>query len=449
MAGARRRGSRGATLAAMVLLGLYGGRDDGCFQIVGAKQQHQTHKLLVDVVLSGDGIFVDGAREREQGKLQVGLMLGPMDDIGMAVTQLCEERKLSEEGCEAVASLVGQRFSEYQDSVRGRIASMSFDDAFRRLLRTRESFSSFPELADAAFSSDTFHDIGDWWRYHEMLGDAFVDEADLSLFSEEPIFHFTCPYWTWGDPEAAHIAGNVSSQVSSELFAVGDALLGYRSGALPNHANGKLPTTNTCRHVMQLSLLIKTLLADRAELSKLKVVEIGGGYGNMARLFALAYGFRHWTIFDMRFMNKLQGFYFESTLNATVLRNVVAEDFEEQTSKSSFTSHLCYDDDEACRVWAAAGECMKNPEFMHERCRSSCSQCESSSNFTFNLVDTKHLNTWYVLYAYSKVWPSPEIVNSKLELLKSRLSVIDSIESNHKNTVTVVFARRPGPAAST
>lgn len=31
---------------------------------------------------------------------------------------------------------------------------------------------------------------------------------------------------------------------------------------------------------------------------------------------------------------------------------------------------------------------------MHERCRSSCSQCESSSNFTFNLVDTKHLNTW-------------------------------------------------------
>ena len=42
---------------------------------------------------------------------------------------------------------------------------------------------------------------------------------------------------------------------------VGDSHVGYRQGQLPNHMNGDLPTTNTCRHTMQLSLLLKALRA--------------------------------------------------------------------------------------------------------------------------------------------------------------------------------------------
>eukprot|EP00960_Hanusia_phi_P026202 746120-Hanusia_phi.AAC.1 len=288
------KGSASMLLGVLLLCCCGGDGDGGCGKLVQAKQQHQTHKLLVDVVLSGHGIFLPGA-QTEADKLQVRLMLGPLDDVGLMVNQLCEERRLSEEGCEAVASLVGQRFSDYQDSVRGRIAALPFDDGFQKLFRMKTSFPSFPELADAAFSSDVFQGIGDWWRYHEMLGDAFIEEADLSLFSEEPIFHFTCPYWTWGDPEvtcsllsrsllplltllqAAHLAGNISASISAALFSVGDAQLGYRLGALPNHANGKLPTTNTCRHAMQLSLLIKALLADGVHPSSLRVCGWGKG----------------------------------------------------------------------------------------------------------------------------------------------------------------------------
>lgn len=50
-----------------------------------------------------------------------------------------------------------------------------------------------------------------------------------------------------------------------------------------------------------------------------QIVEIGGGYGNMARLMGAGYGFKDWTIFDMRFMNRLQKHYLEQTLGASGL----------------------------------------------------------------------------------------------------------------------------------
>jgi hypothetical protein len=108
--------------------------------------------------------------------------------------------------------------------------------------------------------------------------------------------------------------------------------LGYRPGQLPNGLNGDLPTTNTCRHTMQLALLLKALRAlafsslllcvsvcpgvrgrcvcgwaktlyaplpsssgdDGLDMGAMSIVEIGGGYANMARLVGKAYGFRAW-----------------------------------------------------------------------------------------------------------------------------------------------------------
>ena len=92
-----------------------------------------------------------------------------------------------------------------------------------------------------------------------MVGDALSPFVDYFYFAEEPIFHFTCPYWTWGDAQAASLAQDISPHDKRRLFEVGDATLGYREGQLPNHMNGDLPTTNTCRHTMQLALLLKTL----------------------------------------------------------------------------------------------------------------------------------------------------------------------------------------------
>eukprot|EP00960_Hanusia_phi_P041560 755053-Hanusia_phi.AAC.1 len=50
---------------------------------------------------------------------------------------------------------------------------------------------------------------------------------------------------------------------------------------------------------------------------------------------------------------EVQQFYFESTLQAAVFRNVVAQDFEEQVSNTTLPPHVCQDEDESCRGWAA------------------------------------------------------------------------------------------------
>ena len=52
------------------------------------------------------------------------------------------------------------------------------------------------------------------------MGEAMEDVVDYSLFAEEPSFHFTCPYWTWGDEQAAALAHHVSPQDKIRLFQV-------------------------------------------------------------------------------------------------------------------------------------------------------------------------------------------------------------------------------------
>jgi hypothetical protein len=115
------------------------------------------------------------------------------------------------------------------------------------------------------------------------------------------------------------------------------------------------PTMNTCRHIKRWVLLLHQLKTDGHVAAiggwqRLKVAEIGGGNGNMARLVrqecplrchtlaavsAAAYrlpaavqvgstvGFGSWTIFDLPIMSQLQEWYLNATLapRFTVRRN--------------------------------------------------------------------------------------------------------------------------------
>lgn len=38
----------------------------------------------------------------------------------------------------------------------------------------------------------------------------------------------------------------------------------------------------------------------------------------------------------------------------------------------------CADDSPNCQFWAASGECMANPRYMHQSCQKSCGKCPSS-----------------------------------------------------------------------
>ena len=57
-----------------------------------------------------------------------------------------------------------------------------------------------------------------------MVGDALSSFVDYWHFADEPIFHFTCPYWTWGDPQAASLAHDISPEDKRRLFEVGQPI---------------------------------------------------------------------------------------------------------------------------------------------------------------------------------------------------------------------------------
>lgn len=49
--------------------------------------------------------------------------------------------------------------------------------------------------------------------------------------------------------------------------------------------------------------------------------------------------------------------------------------FKAMFNRSS-SSSSCVDDTDSCREWAAAGECIANPEFMLSSCARSCGKCD-------------------------------------------------------------------------
>lgn len=53
-----------------------------------------------------------------------------------------------------------------------------------------------------------------------------------------------------------------------------------------------------------------------------------------------------------------------------------------------FGAHPCQDAQETCTVWASAGECRANPNFMLQFCMKSCGTCPGTSKTTVNAADT-------------------------------------------------------------
>jgi hypothetical protein len=46
-----------------------------------------------------------------------------------------------------------------------------------------------------------------------------------------------------------------------------------------------------------------------------------------------------------------------------------------EPSAQGLYSSMCTDGHDACEEWAQVGECVKNPSYMHVKCRASCNMC--------------------------------------------------------------------------
>lgn len=157
---------------------------------------------------------------------------------------------------------------------------------------------------------------------HERSSGEPAEEGFFHRFSEEPVFRFFHPSLMFpADPAALALARGVNDELTEVLLGVGDSAVGYIPELLQAmHPPGK-PTMNTCRHVKRLVLLLDQLQQDGAisragGWGSLRVAEIGGGNGNMARLVGAAstLGFASWTIFDFPIMSRLQRWYLRETL---------------------------------------------------------------------------------------------------------------------------------------
>jgi hypothetical protein len=433
----------------------------------------------------------------EEIEFRVDVPLG-VDAIGSAQEQ-CKIQGHSEGLCEELVHSFAQEV--VAGTTRGEVSRLGHGEAISVLFGMKSSFDSFPEAAQAGMHLESFDGgVGDWWRFQEMLGEAATREGwpDYDLFSEDPLFHFTMPWATWGDAEAVELAEGISKQDADLLlYEVGDSTYGYREGRLQRAqggpdpdsgpANGILPTSNTCRHAMHLSALLRALRDrpgllvqsgqegeeeeeeegeggqekgqhGRRLLEKFAFVEIGGGYGNMARLVAKAYGFKSWTILDLGFMGKLQKRYLEQTLglgaHQVMVNGAASEVRSEEKRQREGVGLVNLVDTRSLNTWYTRGLLFEREEEGQEDeegqsanaidvliATSSLSELTMDDFFWYYNHVVKHAR--FVLYAYNKGWPSPEIVEEKMDFLLKTHQTLHQHESANGQTVTCVLERLP------
>ena len=99
----------------------------------------------------------------------------------------------------------------------------------------------------------------------------------------------------------------------------------------------------------------------------------------------------------------------------------------------------CTDDVESCAVWAAAGECRSNPDFMLRSCRRSCSQCERA----LSMPDTQEEPD--LSFCRASPWVSTQPRNSALFVRTARERLDADIGSQDVYDLCRASCEQSGP----
>ena len=67
---------------------------------------------------------------------------------------------------------------------RGGSKEKAVGSKLKTTLVSKETRRSSASLRQAALGSGEFVDVGAWWRFHEMMGEALVNSTNFRLFSE-------------------------------------------------------------------------------------------------------------------------------------------------------------------------------------------------------------------------------------------------------------------------
>ena len=132
-------------------------------------------------------------------------------------------------------------------------------------------------------------------------------QEEIERFRSSNLFHFTVPVHGMRfmpDHEALGIAVMHDPQFVLDCLRKPKPTLGYA-----NPADFCAVDMIDSRHIMMIAILKQWLPT-----TDLRIVEIGGGFGNWARLCEGQIDYRTWTIIDMRFVSSLQDLFLRAFL---------------------------------------------------------------------------------------------------------------------------------------
>jgi len=215
---------------------------------------------------------------------------------------------------------------------------------------------------------------------------------DYSSFRSDPAFYFLAPFKDQvkqPDPEALKIADMQDAPLAHKYLSIPKPNLGY--------SDLKFCPLDVvdCRHIMMSTIIFKHLKDIKA------VAEIGGGFGNWARLNLQVQDIDSWTIIDLDFVLDLQLWFLQNSLPDNLYSKVSFIDAESQIQ-------------------------LEPVDLVIGAHSLSEISLDLFMDYMRIIKDAK-----YLFYARHKSMPSVELSNKKMDILLSMFDVIENVESEN------------------
>ena len=330
---------------------------------------------------------------------------------------------------------------------------LTMPQAFRQMAggftgRTEEErIAAWWYLQDIAGSSARFangvssgSDVKMKWLNETVNMATFGDRVDLFGFMGRVQGKQQKP-----DDKALKHARSLDAAIAERLIAVAEPnprMLGLHG--LPVAT----PSMNGCRHSMMLTLLLSTL--PPAERRGLTVVEVGGGYGNMARMVIEASGpdlsLDHWTIHDMPQSGLVQEYMLRMTAGQRGVNIVSSRQLPRGGLSTGKEMAAFFEAPPKTPQISLVATTVFNSWALHFAQAKVAIGTHSWSELSFENF-AKYYNALagrveYILYATQLGWPSPHLALQKIALFKRRYNVLRNVSTEGGKVMNFVFRLR-------
>ena len=182
----------------------------------------------------------------------------------------------------------------------------SFKQAFADLFGFKEVHDTLEAFDRAGEDPDSFHHAFSGLIQYKMLrGPMLAQDVAMASFQQAPVYQFIRAPLTAPDRDAWEQAIELDADIANDVFAITDSPVGH-GDAFPSEP---VHSESQCTQGLMLTLLLHVIGRRRP----LKVFEVGGGFGNMARMIQRLGLLDNWTIFGLDFVCDAQAYFLRET----------------------------------------------------------------------------------------------------------------------------------------